>query len=281
MQIKAGFKKEWFQFSRTFRFWGVIIGTFSFALADPLMYWAMNALLGSISDTDMFGSVGGAVDIENTLQMMFGNAGAIFGGTMADLCATSLLIIMLILMSPCGGEQKKRATIIPSCTGLGTLEYLIPKYIIYPAAIFVVTLASCMMAGGICNLMFTDGAIDAGMMFLAAVLCAVYLTFILVVYMSIGLCTSRPGVVTVFMYIGVSIVQIFLNQLGLTKFHPLTLRSLVIGEMFRDDFVLADNAASIIVGVVLSVVIMVMMFILTLTVLKSKKINNQEDKPEF
>lgn len=27
MQIKAGFKKEWFQFSRTFRLWGILIAT--------------------------------------------------------------------------------------------------------------------------------------------------------------------------------------------------------------------------------------------------------------
>ena len=53
MQIKAGFKKEWFQFSRTFRLWGILIATVSFSLADPLMYWAMNALLGSLTDTDM------------------------------------------------------------------------------------------------------------------------------------------------------------------------------------------------------------------------------------
>ena len=131
MQIKAGFKKEWFQFSRTFRLWGILIATVSFSLADPLMYWAMNALLGSLTDTDMYGSIGGAVDIENSLGMLFGNAGSVFAGTMADLCATSLLIIMLILMSPCGGEQKKRATIIPSCSGLDTFSYLIPKYVMF------------------------------------------------------------------------------------------------------------------------------------------------------
>lgn len=71
MQIKAGFKKEWFQFSRTFRLWGILIATVSFSLADPLMYWAMNALLGSLTDTDMYGSIGGAVDIENSLGMLF------------------------------------------------------------------------------------------------------------------------------------------------------------------------------------------------------------------
>lgn len=280
MQIKAGLKKEWLQFTRTFRLGGIILAIASFALADPLMYWAMNLLLDGISTTQTAVADTGALDI-GEVASVFNNAGVVFSMTMAEFCSTSTLIFMLILMSPCGGEQKKRATIIPSCTGLGTLEYLIPKYIIYPAAIFVVTLASCMMAGGICNLMFTDGAIDAGMMFLAAVLCAVYLTFILVVYMSIGLCTSRPGVVTVFMYIGVSIVQIFLNQLGLTKFHPLTLRSLVTGEMFTESFVLADEVGSIAVGTVLSVVIGVMMFVMTYAVQKGTKINNQVDKPEF
>lgn len=280
MQIKAGLKKEWLQFTRTFRLGGIILAIASFALADPLMYWAMNLLLDGISTAQTAVADTGALDI-GEVASVFNNAGVVFSMTMAEFCSTSTLIFMLILMSPCGGEQKKRATIIPSCTGLGTLEYLIPKYIIYPAAIFVVTLASCMMAGGICNLMFTDGAIDAGMMFLAAVLCAVYLTFILVVYMSIGLCTSRPGVVTVFMYIGVSIVQIFLNQLGLTKFHPLTLRSLVTGEMFTESFVLADEVGSIAVGTVLSVVIGVMMFVMTYAVQKGTKINNQVDKPEF
>lgn len=280
MQIKAGLKKEWLQFTRTFRLGGIILAIASFAFADPLMYWAMNLLLDGISTTQTAVADTGALDI-GEVASVFNNAGVVFSMTMAEFCSTSTLIFMLILMSPCGGEQKKRATIIPSCTGLGTLEYLIPKYIIYPAAIFVVTLASCMMAGGICNLVFTDGAIDAGMMFLAAVLCAVYLTFILVVYMSIGLCTSRPGVVTVFMYIGVSIVQIFLNQLGLTKFHPLTLRSLVTSEMFTESFVLADEVGSIAVGTALSVVIGVMMFVLTYAVQKGTKINNQVDKPEF
>ena len=90
MQIKAGFKKEWFQFSRTFRLWGILIATVSFSLADPLMYWAMNALLGSLTDTDMYGSIGGAVDIENSLGMLFGNAGSVFAGTMADRKSTRL-----------------------------------------------------------------------------------------------------------------------------------------------------------------------------------------------
>lgn len=278
MQIKAGFKKEWLQFTRTFRLGGVLLGILSFSVADPLMYWGMSLLMQTV----MSGSVSvSANEMASELGALFNDAGMIFGGTMAEFCSTSTLIIMLVLMSPCGGERKKRATIIPSCTGLEFFNYLIPKYVIYPVTVFAATFLACCISGGLCNILFSEGIVSAGMVFLAALMCAVYLTFITVVYMSIGLCTSRPGIVTVFMYIGVSIVQVILTSLDLTKFHPLTLRALVTGEMFSPDFVLADNAASIAVGIALSAVIGVLMFILTLTVLKGTKINNQIDKPEF
>ncbi len=279
MQIKAGFKKEWLQFTRTFRLGGILLGIMSFAFVDPLMYWGMGLIMQTLTDT--YGMIGGTTELDSALGMLFGNAGMVYGGTMAELCSTSLLIVMLVLMSPCGGEQKKRATIIPSCTGLEFFNYLVPKYVLYPGAVFVVSFVSCCISGGLCNILFTEGTVSAGMVLLGAAMCAVYMAFYMVVYMSIGLCTSRPGLVTVCMYLGVSLVQIILASFDLTDYHPLTLRSLVCGGMFSEDFVLADNVGSISVGIALSVVIGVMMFILTLTVLKGKKINNQEDKPEF
>lgn len=278
MQVKAGFKKEWMQFLRTFRLGGVLLGILSFAIADPLMYAGLNLMMNSLQAADPMSS---SADVMGEITGIFNSASLVFGGTMAEFCSTSVLIVMLVLMSPCGGEQKKRATIIPSTAGLETFSYLIPKYVLYPGVVFVTTFAACCISGGLCNAMFELDRVDAGMVLLAALMCAVYIAFITVVYMSIGLCTSRPGLVTVLMYIGVSLVQIILTSLDLTKFHPLTLRSLVTGEMFSEEFVLADNAASIAVGVALSVVIGVMMFVLTLTVQKGTKINNQEDKPEF
>lgn len=278
MQIRAGIKKELLQFTRTFRLGGMLLGIMSFAVADPLMCWLMNKLLqGMDTDVTAMADYSGL----DAMYSVFGSASSAFSSTMAEFCSTSMLIVMLLLMSPCGGEQKKRATIIPSCTGLGTLQYLVPKYIVYPAATFVVGFLTCLIAGGICNGLFEYDKIAFGSIVLAALLCAVYLAFFITVYMSIGLCSSRPGVTTVFMYTGVSLVQIFLESLGLTRYHPLTLRSLVTGEMFAEDFSLADNAGSIAVGIVLSIVIGVMMFVLTLSVQKGTKINNQVDKPEF
>lgn len=280
MQVKYGFKKEWLQFTRTFRLGGILLGILSFAIADPLMYAGLCAMMNAIATAT--GSVGiSPTDILAESADMLNNASLLFAGTMADFCATSMLIVMLVLMSPCGGEQKKRATIIPSTAGLEPAGYLIPKYVMYPGTVFAASFIACCIAGGLCNLLFTNDKVDAGMVLLAAFLCAVYMAFITAVYMSIGLCTSRPGVTTVLMYTGVSLVQIILTSLDLTKFHPLTLRSLVTGEMFNEDFVLADNIASIAVGVVLSFVIAGLMYVLTLTVQKGTKINNQVDKPEF
>ena len=280
MQVKAGFKKEWLQFSRTFRFGGILIGILSFALADPLMYAGLNAMMSAFSNATASVAVS-PTDIMGEAASLFDSAEMVFSMTMAEFCSTSLLIVMLILMSPCGGEQKKRATIIPSTAGLDSASYLIPKYVMYPGTVFAVSFIACCISGVLCNAMFTLDKVDPGMLLLAALMCAVYMAFFTVVYMSIGLCTSRPGVATVLMYIGVSIVQIILTSLDLTKFHPLTLRSLVTGEMFAEDFVLEDNIASIAVGIVLSLVIGVMMYVLTLTVQKGTKINNQVDKPEF
>ena len=279
MQVKYGFKKEWLQFTRTFRLGGILLGILSFAIADPLMYAGLNYLMSiTVQASEPMAST---ADIMGEMTGIFNSASLVFSGTMAEFCSTSVLIIMLVLMSPCGGEQKKRATIIPSTARLEASSYLIPKYVLYPGTVFAVSFIACCISGVLCNAMFDLDKVDPGMLLLAAIMCAVYMAFITAVYMSIGLCTSRPGVSTVLMYIGVSIVQIILTSLDLTKFHPLTLRSLVTGEMFSEGFVLEDNIASIAVGVALSFVIGVMMYVLTFAVQKGTKINNQVDKPEF
>lgn len=271
MQIKAGFKKEWLQFSRTFRFGGMLLATLSFAFVDPLLIWLMESLVNSVMDggtEEIFSLLGGS-----------GLAESSYSGVLSELASTSMVIIMLIMMSPCGGEQKKRATIIPSCTGLGYFEYLVPKFVLYPLTVFVCGFASSCIGGGMSALLF--GGLDVGIVLLGAVLCSVYMAFIMVLYMALGLCTNRPGIMTAVVYAGIPLVSMILTGLDLTDYHPLTLRTLVTGGMFEEGFSAADNAASIIVGVLLSIVISVLLFVLTYAVQKGKKINNQEDKPEF
>ncbi len=284
MQIKYGFKKEWLLSLRTFRLFGILITMFSFSLADPLMYKLLGMMMGELSLMDSMGdpSLDEAMAEMAELSVFFNDAGLVFSVSLSEFCLTGLIIIMLILMAPAGGEQKKRSTIIPACSGLKFFDYLVPKFVMYPAIVFVTTFAAAMTAGGLCNILFTENIIPIGLMLLESFMCATFILFIVSIYFCVGLCTSRPGIATIFIYLGMNLVDLILTNLQLTKFHPFALRSLITtGEMTYDDFSLADNAASIAVGIALSFVIAAVMFFLTNSVLSAKKIDNQEDKPEF
>lgn len=285
-QIKYSFKKEWLHFFRTFRFGGVIIAIFSFAISDPLMYrmmlGMMNMLGEVMSETTLSADISAAQDAMSMVTGMFADAGMVFAMTMADICAMAVLIVTLILMSPAGGEQKKRATVIPLSSGLTNTCYLIPKFVMYPATVFAMTFLAALVSGGLCNALFDENHIGFGMLLLASLLAAIYCTFVITVYLAVGLCTSRPAVAAILVYIGSSLAQVLLTGFDITDYNPFTLKIMVTGGMFGGDFVLADNAASIAVGAAISVVLGVLMYFMTLAVLNAKKIDNQQaDEPEF
>ncbi len=275
---KFGFQKEWYHYSRTFRFGGVIIALISVAIANPLMLNALMSLADSL--TGMSGGMIGYSPAEIEELSMVYTAKMSFGAALADLCNTALLVILLLFMSPFGGEQKKRATLIPSCSGLDNRYYLVPKFVLYSATVFAVTVVAGIIAGLISNSLFTE-PVSFGYIITGSLLCAVYLTFILSIYMALGLSTSRPGIMVIVVYFGQSLVQSILLALDMSRYNPFTLYNVFAYQMAEQDFSFKAEAASIIVGVVLSVVISVMMYFLTLAVLKTKRINNQDNKPEF
>ncbi len=285
MRSGFGFKKEWMHFTRTFRFAGLLVSVFSFALANPLMYRLLQAMMQMMNEMsseleEIEPAMAGYGDIMLWAADMLNQAEMIFSGTLIELCGTSLIVAMLILMAPFGGEQKKRATIIPTTSGLEYKYYLLPKFVLYPAVFFGANFIAGIIAGCLCNALF-GGDIGADMILLASLLCSVYLLFIITVYMALGLCTSRPGIMTISVYLGQSLVNLILTSLGLERYNPFTLYNLISGRMFADDFDLGKETASIVVAIVLALVIAVLMYALTLSVLKAKRINNQEDKPEF
>lgn len=308
MQLKYGFKKEWAQFLRTFRLWGVIIAVFALALGNPLMFKFVGIVLGTLEDNSQLtnfaavasvsgqaspgagdtGDVGGLGDDLlggmgfADMASMYSDAGLMYSSTLANICSSSMLIVMLILMSPAGGEQKKRAMIVPLCCKLEYKNYLIPKFVIYPLTVLAATFVSSLVAGEMCAAMFPDNKPDAFMIPLAALCCAVYCTFLTSVYLALGLCTSHPGFMTAAVYVGQVVLQPFVNGMGLSGYNPITLLNMCSGVMFTGEFDLSANIASIAVAIVLSLIICVLMYFMTLGILKAKKVDNQaEDEPQF
>lgn len=284
-RLGFGFKKEWLHFSRTFRFAGLLISVFSFAIANPLMYRLLQSMMNMMNEMateleEIEPTMGAYGDLMVWASDVLNQAELIFSGTLIELCGTSLIIAMLILMSPCGGEQKKRATIIPMTSGLEYSHYLLPKFIMYPLVFFAANFLAGNVAGLLCNALF-NGSISIDVIMLASLFCSIYLLFVITVYMALGLCTSHPGIMTISVFLGQSLIQLILSSLSLERYNPFTLYILISGGMFEDTFSLKNEAASIIVAIALTLIISLLMYLLTLSVLKAKNINNQEDKPEF
>ncbi len=299
MQLKYSFKKEWSQFFRTFRLWGIILAIFSFAVSNPLMFKFTSVVMNELSDNmgqqtamisqtaqtsspdDLNGMLGG-MDISDMVDM-YNDTGMMFSTTLVSFAAYGLLITMLILMSAAGGEQKKRAMIVPMCSGLEYKNYLIPKFVMYPLIVFAVTFLSSLTAAGLCSLMFTANPLSGVNIIVCSLIMSVYMSFMVSVFLSLGLCTSRPGIMAPSVFVGQMFLESLLNGMGLTKYHPFAMPGCVNNlTMAGNENMVFDDAASIIVSIVICIVISVLMYFLALGVLKAKKINNQEEnKPEF
>lgn len=342
MQLKYSFKKEMMQFFRTFRFLGIVLAVFSFAMANPLMFKFTSTMLDmmdfggsddtSVSDsatpdsssdtpdstpskpenlTEIFGGMTLAVDTNQSSEPkapvvtnpedpmasleaalgdmgmedmldMYSDAGLMFATSISTFSGGPLLVIMLLLLSAAGGEQKKRAMIVPMCSGLQYKSYLLPKFVIYPLTVFATIFLASMTAGGLCNLMFPNNHVSLGIMLLSSLLIAIYIVFILCVFLSLGLCSSKPGVMAAVVYVGQMLVSTLLNAMGLTDYQPFALLNAIGGGMVMEDFSLEEKALSIIVSAALAIVISVLMYFLALGVLGAKKTDNQAEKePEF
>ena len=289
MQLKYSFNKEWIHFWRTGRFWGVLGGIIAFAFTYPLMFKFMDFAMGQMQQPSGFvqaainqGGTGDVnADLFGDMAETYSDGGMMFAISVVGLSTYSLLIVMLVLMAAAGGEQKKRAMIIPMCAGLKYENYLLPKFVIYPLVVLVETFLCSLLSGAICRALFTENIPTPGNIVLSSALMAVYMAFITAVYLSVGLCTSRPGVMTPVVFLGQSLLQSLLDGFGLTDYHPFALTTM-ISRINSGEFDLSENLTSIMVSIVLAVVIAVMMYFLALGVLKAKRVDNQsEEKPEF
>ncbi|MGN1110622.1 MAG: hypothetical protein ACI4QY_03140 [Oscillospiraceae bacterium] len=229
---------------------------------------SLEAALGDMGMEDMFS--------------MYSDAGLMFATSISTFSGGPLLVIMLLLLSAAGGEQKKRAMIVPMCSGLQYKSYLLPKFVIYPLTVFATVFLASMTAGGLCNLMFENNHISLGIIALSSLLNAIYIVFILCIFLSLGLCSSKPGVMAAVVYVGQLLVSSLLNGIGLTDYQPFALLNAIGGGMVMGDFSLAEKAPSIIVSALIAIAVCVLMYFLALGVLGAKKTDNQAEKePEF
>lgn len=290
MQLKYSLKKEWAHFARTFRFAGVIIAALAVAIFYPLLFKFTGVILGEMTkmgglsvaaDPTGSGLLGG-MSFSDMTDMYF-DAGIMFSVTMSSMFSMTVLIIMLIIGSAAGGEQKKRAMIIPLCSGLSNKDYVLAKFIIYPTTAFVTVFLAGLLCGVLCNALFPNNKFGFGLLLLGCLLAGIYVFFIVSIYLSLGICTSKPIVMAAIVFVGSTLIDTILKGLNIVDYNPFTLSMLVSGGLFyTPDFPVANYAASIAVGIAISLLVSALMCLLAIAVLNAKKIDNTEEKkPEF
>lgn len=261
--IKTGIKKEFMLFSRGFRLIGVIITIIGISLMYPLMYKSMEMMAGQIADMgqqiggEAQDQVTGAVD---SINGMMSSLEAMYGGSMAavgfktgvsSITSTGFLIISLLLMATAGGEQKKRSVIIPNCAGLTPAGYVLPKFIVYPLVIGVLSFLGGMATGGISNLIYNN-ELNINDIIFSSLCAAIYMLFMTALYFLIGLSTGRPGISVIIVYGGSTIIPILLQSLDIDRYNPFTLQSLLMSSY--NDADMNNFMLSTVVAFILSVI---------------------------
>lgn len=261
--IKAGIKKEFMLFSRGFRLIGVIITIIGISLMYPLLYKSMEMMAGQIADMgqqiggEAQDQVTGAVD---SINGMMSSLEAMYGGSMAavgfktgvsSITSTGFLIISLLLMSTAGGEQKKRSIIIPDCAGLTPAGYVMPKFIVYPVMIGLLSFLGGMATGGISNLIYNN-ELNINDIIFSSLCVAIYMLFMTALYFFIGLSTGRPGISVIIVYGGSTIIPILLQSLDIDRYNPFTLQSLLMSSY--NDADMNNFMLSTVVAFILSVI---------------------------
>ena len=282
MKLSSALKKELMYFSRTFRMFGVIFAIMIFAVADPIMIkgvgWMMNTLVETVEDSPAGGEVFTEEDVSALSVFSDLDASSMMAMSIGDFTSTAVLIVLLIMMGPSGSEQKKRSIIIPRCAGLTPNMYVTPKFIIYPLTGFLSGFLGMFLCAGITSLMF-KGAIDMAMLALGAVSVGLYIAFVMILQLTLGICTERPGVSVVTVLASVSLIPTLLSSFRIDKFNPFALPSIAQNAFITGSELMGEAAAldtlNVTVSLIVTVILSLILYFTTLFVLTARQIENE------
>lgn len=297
--LKTGIKKEWMLLSRKGKLAGIIAVLFIFAISDPLLMKILDSMMSVMPD--IYASSGASqdnLDAITSLGAMFGDMSPAYLASQCvnEIMNTGSIVILLILMSAAGGEQKKRSVIIPRCSGLNPSMYVGPKFILYPFLIFVLSVAAVFLGTGVSMLLF-EGSVDFGMITLSAVTAGIYVAFISVLQLTIGLGTGRPGAAVIASIAASMLIPGILSMFRVDRFNPFALPSLAVSAAFSSGGStpsaggtlqsIAESSLSsagvdmfdLAVSLGVTVVISVILYFTTVFALSSKEIDNEGDEP--
>lgn len=266
IQTRASFTKEYLAFFRTNRFTIIAASFIGVALLSPLLISGMSALV------DFYADLG--VDISDLTGMLVSASSIGVASSISEIATIGLLIFILLINRYAGGEQKKRAVIIPMSSGLRSFGYIFPKFIVYPLSAFVLGIIGVLASWLVSGWVFEVNDVTFGVAVLSGMLVGVRLMLFVCFHLTLGTATGRAG-----MSAAVCIVASFLlpNFISIADaelmFNPFALELLAVRTV-QIGYATASDVQDMIITVIISVVIMAIMYFIALFAQNAKRIDN-------
>lgn len=282
-----GFKKEMMFFTRGGRLAAVILVMLGLAVMSPIMFGMMQNMIGTISE------ISPSEEYTEMMSMFTSfSASDITMYNVEYVAGIGAIVVLFVFKGAAGGEQKLRSVVIPQCSGLTAVSYVLPKYLIYPLFTFVVSALSVYLGTGTA-LAFFSGPVDWGYITTAALCTGMFLAFSTCVQLCIGLCTGRSGLAIVICIAMQTFLPSILSTFRVDRFNPFALYSIALssamasGETGNSLLTAVESASSssdistlnVAVSVGTALVISVLLYFVTVFVLHTKEVHNEGDEP--
>ena len=270
LQVKAGVGKELLAFSRTKKLWVLVCVFIGLSVLSPLMIAGLGSLVDSMSDTyEQLGMDVSAMTEELSSSAMLGVSSQI-----SDLSFAGLLVFLLLINSFAGGEQKKRSIIIPQSSGLSSIAYILPKFIVYPSAIFVLSLAGVFTGSFVASLVFDNNDIVFSQLFAAAVILGVCNMFYVCLHLALGTGTGKACMSSaVCIVASVLLPNIFSVWDPAPVYNPFTMNLTAVSALYG-----RESASDLFITVLIALIIMAAAYFIALFAQNAKKIDNSGDE---
>jgi ABC-2 type transport system permease protein len=265
-QTKACVRKEILAFLRTKKFFIMLCVIIGWSILSPLILVGM----GNFFDItgDLYYDMG--VDVTGLTGQLTSYASTGVTSQLSEIAGLGMIVYFLIISSFAGGEQKKRSIIIPQSSGLGSLSYILPKFIVYPLAILILSVLGTIAASLISGWAFEVNDLVFSRVLVAGLLMGVYNMFFTCIHLTIGTGTGKPFISSAICIGTLLIVPSLFVLANMTPaFNPFTLISAATSALHG-----GEESLDIIVGIIVAFVLMAILFFIALFAQNARKIDN-------
>jgi hypothetical protein len=214
------------------------------------------------------------MDISELTEALGTSASLGVSSSVSDITGVGLIVALLLLNRAAGGEQKKRAVIIPRSAGLRSFAYITPKFVIYPLSAFVFAVVAMLISWPVSVLLFDINDVTFYGVLLAGVLSGVCLMFYICFHITLGTATGMAGMsAAVCITASVLLSNIFAFTSTEYMYNPFAL-NLLAATVIHNEEITRAQLSDIAITIVFALAIMVISYYIALFAQNAKKIDN-------